>query len=84
MKLCDRCRVSGCCLTYLGAACAYARKQECPEIRPNRAELISSMSLDELAQELVLMLTEFCEDGIPSEEYMKEWLLQPPDEEVSD
>lgn len=30
MKLCDRCRVSGCLLTYGGKACREARKQECP------------------------------------------------------
>lgn len=31
MKLCDRCRVSGCLLTYGGKACREARKQECPD-----------------------------------------------------
>jgi len=49
MKLCDRCRVSGCCLDYLGKACANARSQECPDIQPNNAELIHNMRLDELA-----------------------------------
>lgn len=29
MKLCDRCRVSGCLLTYGGKACREARKQTC-------------------------------------------------------
>lgn len=32
MKLCDRCRVSGCLLTYGGKACREARKQECPDV----------------------------------------------------
>ena len=49
MKLCDRCRVSGCCLNYLGTACANARSKEGPEVQPNNAELIHNMTLDELA-----------------------------------
>lgn len=49
MKLCDRCRVSGCCLNYLGAACANARAQECPDVQANNAERIHNMTLDELA-----------------------------------
>lgn len=49
MKLCDRCRVSGCCLNYLGTACANARAQECSDVQANNAELIHNMTLDELA-----------------------------------
>lgn len=49
MKLCDRCRVSGCLLNYLGKACASARSKVCPEVRANNAELIHNMTLDELA-----------------------------------
>ena len=48
MKLCDRCRVPGCRLNYLGTDCVNARAEACPEIRPNNAELIHNMSLDEM------------------------------------
>lgn len=49
MKLCDRCRVSGCCLNYLGTACANVRARVCPDVQANNAELIHNMTLDELA-----------------------------------
>lgn len=48
MKLCDRCRVPGCCLDYLGPACTHARKRDCPDVVLNNAERIQAMSLDEL------------------------------------
>lgn len=43
MKLCDRCRVSGCLLTYGGKACREARKQECPDVVFTRADKIREM-----------------------------------------
>lgn len=49
MKLCDRCEVSGCLLNYLGEACRSAREEECPEVQPNNAEIITNMDYDELA-----------------------------------
>lgn len=49
MKLCDRCEVSGCLLNYLGTACSSAREEECPEVQPNNAEIITNMEYDELA-----------------------------------
>ena len=79
MKLCDRCLVSGCCLDYLGKACQSARKKTCPDVRPNRAELIANMSLDQMAEELIPMFEELCEDGIPSPEYMRCWLMEEED-----
>lgn len=74
MKLCDRCRVPGCCLNYLDKACENARKEFCPDIVLNRAELISNMSLSEMVHDLLPMFEELCEDGIPSPEYMEMWL----------
>lgn len=53
MKLCDRCRVPGCCLNYLGKACANARKEHCPEVQPNNAEIITNMDVEELADFLM-------------------------------
>lgn len=49
MKLCDRCRVSGCCLNYLGEACKRARKRECPDVVFSNADRIRAMSDEELA-----------------------------------
>lgn len=80
MKLCDRCRVPGCLLNYLGTACENARKEICPDVQPNRAEIIASMSLDEMAAQLVPMFEELFEDGVPSPDYMKFWLEQPAEE----
>lgn len=65
MKLCDRCRVPGCCLDHLGNACANARAEVCPEVQPNNAELIHIMSLDELA----VFLAEWAKDP-------KAWMCQ--------
>lgn len=80
MKLCDRCRVPGCCLNYLGKACANARKEHCPEVNPNRAEIISNMDIDEMARSLLPMFEELCEDGVPAPDYMKGWLAGEPEE----
>lgn len=49
MKLCDRCRVSGCLLTYGGKACREARKQECSDVVFTRADKIREMDDEELA-----------------------------------
>lgn len=38
MKVCDRCRVSGCLLNYGGKACREARKRECPDVVFTRKE----------------------------------------------
>lgn len=80
MKLCDRCRVPGCYLNYLGAACKNARQEHCPDVQPNRAELISNMSLNEMAERIIPVFEELCEDGIPAPEYMRSWLAGSPEE----
>lgn len=77
MKLCDRCKVPDCPMGHLTAGCANARKAWCPEVQPNRAEIISNMSLDEMAHQLIPMIAELCEDGVPSEEYTRWWLSLP-------
>lgn len=81
MKLCDRCSVSGCCLDYLGVTCKKIRKRECPDVKPNRAELISNMDFREMANGLIPLLQELCEDGIPSSDYMCVWLSEEPENE---
>lgn len=52
MKLCDRCRVSGCLLNYGGKACQEARKQECPDVVFTNADKLREMDDEELAKEL--------------------------------
>lgn len=52
MKLCDRCRVSGCLLTSGGKACREARKQECPDVVFTNADKLREMDDEELAKEL--------------------------------
>ena len=56
MKLCDRCRVSGCCLNYLGEACKRARKRECPDVVFTNADRIRAMSDEELSQNINRLL----------------------------
>lgn len=58
MKLCDRCRVSGCLLNYGGKACQDARKRECPDVVFTRADTIRAMSDEELAKALYGMQKE--------------------------
>lgn len=47
--LCDRCRVSGCCLDYLSKACKMARKQHCPDVVYTRSDHIRDMDDECLA-----------------------------------
>lgn len=79
MKLCDRCKVSGCCLNYLGKACANARSEVCPEVRANNAELIHNMTLDELA---VFLSTWAQEPKVWMQEFgeVRGWLTDEPEE----
>ena len=41
------------------------------------ADRIRAMSNEELATDLLAMVEEICEDGIPSKEWMMMWLQQP-------
>lgn len=49
MKVCDRCRVSGCLLNYGGEACRKARKRECPDVFFTNADRIRAMGNADLA-----------------------------------
>lgn len=40
----------------------------------SRFEVVKNMTLEEMAKNLVPMLTELCEEGIPTEETVLEWL----------
>lgn len=50
MRLCDRCRVGGCCLNYLGEACKRARERECPDVQYTNADKIRDMSDNDLSR----------------------------------
>lgn len=91
MKLCDRCRVSGCCLNYLGDACKRARKRECPDVVYTNADRIWDMTDEELAHLLCGLRASnsaghLC-DGCVAEPFchsghngMMDWLQQPTEE----
>lgn len=50
MKLCDRCRVSGCLLDYGGEACRRARRAECPDVVFTNADIVREKDDKELAR----------------------------------
>lgn len=77
MKLCERCKVSGCYLNYLGVSCANARKWECPDVQPTNGELMWNMEPAELAKFLADWANGSWSDaGITAEEVL-EWLNAP-------
>lgn len=78
MKLCDRCGVSGCCLSYLGKSCENARKRACPDVQPNNAELISYMGLDEMAKYLAEYISDIWVDAKITPAEVREWLTEEP------
>lgn len=47
----------------------------------NRFEVIKNMTVSEMAKGLIPMLIELCEEGVPSEETVQEWLLSNPSKE---
>ena len=84
MKLCDRCRVSGCLLNYGGKACQDARKRECPDVVFTRADKIREISDDELVEIITRCLDDGgkgCCERTPNKrictECCREWLQEP-------
>lgn len=55
MKVCDRCRVSGCLLNYGGKACHDARKRDCPDVVFTNADRMREMENEDLAVLLAKM-----------------------------
>ena len=47
---------------------------------PTNADRIRAMSDEELATDLTDVFQEICEDGVPSKEWVLEWLKQPAEE----
>lgn len=93
MRLCDRCRVSGCCLDYLGEACKRARERECPDVVYTNADHIRDMSDDELAKVLfdykecakncIMSNGNHCYQICGEESTILKWLQQPYKEELT-
>lgn len=75
-KLCNRCpHAVGCHLSYL-------QEETVPDARPNRAEIIANMDIDQMATKMMdAILYELCEDGVPSKEQIKHWLSGIPEED---
>lgn len=78
MKLCERCRVSGCCLNYLGEACKRTRKRECPDVVYTNGDKMRDRSDEELAGFFADMA-----ESVPSDdpEVWLEWLRAPEERE---
>lgn len=49
--------------------------------KETNADRIRAMSDEELAKNLIPMLIELCEDGVPCNELVREWLQQPAGED---
>lgn len=78
MKLCERCpHAVGCGCDYLGTACSLLRKRTCPDVVTNNAEAFAAMDANTLATELLSMVCELFEEGVPSREEVRDWLLAP-------
>lgn len=78
MKLCERCRVSGCCQNYLGEACKRARQRECPDVVYTNGDKMRDKSDEELAVYFSDMAW-----SVPSDDpaVWLEWLRQPAEGE---
>lgn len=49
-----------------------------PEAQSN-FEVIKNMTMDEMVEELIPLITGLCEDGIPSHAAVKKWLSSKPE-----
>lgn len=84
MKLCDRCRVGGCCLNYLGEACKRARERECPDVVFTHADQIREMSDEELLDFMIKIVgnAAMCSAlGTEPKFFTLDWLRQPAEED---
>ena len=78
MKMCDRCRVSGCLLNYNGKACENARKEACPDVVYTNEDRLEELTLEEKT----IFLNKWAEDFHAwREDYgeTKAWLQDPFD-----
>lgn len=50
-------------------------------VPPSNADRIRAMSDEEMATELINTIFDLCEDGVPREDYVLNWLRQPVEED---
>ena len=84
MRLCDRCRVSGCYLNYLGDLCKQAREEQCPDIIYSNADRIRDMTDEELLDFLKKLVSNAYMCKLLRTEPMfltMEWIQQPAKED---
>ena len=80
---CKNCPVNTCeTMNYRGSICAAQRANFGLGDPQTNADHIRAMSDEELATDLLDMFEEICEDGVPSKEWMLDWLKQPAKEDV--
>lgn len=77
MKLCDRCRVSGCLLNYLGTPCRNARHDLCPDVLYTNADAIREMDDRDMAEFLAQNWGEPGEEWEHDMDEVLEWLREP-------
>mgnify|MGYP001552273659 CR=1 FL=1 len=88
MKGCKSCPAyAKCTATYRGSVCAALRSSygidEDPEVYTN-ADYIRAMSDKQMAIELIPLLMDVCEDGVPGEDYFLHWLQSPVEQDKED
>lgn len=62
-------------------AVSYCVMGPCPEQKPSNADRIRAMSDEDMATELINTIFDLCEDGVPGEDYVLNWLRQPVEED---
>lgn len=85
MKGCKGCPAyAKCTVIYRSSSCDALRAtygiNTDPEIETN-ADRIRSMSDEKMAKELIDMVADLCEDGVPCYDLALEWLRKPVDED---
>ena len=78
MSMCERCRVPGCLLNYMGKACKEARQKHCPDVVYTNADHLCEM--DDIERAYVVMCqrdeADECEEQ-SCEKCAAEWMRQP-------
>lgn len=60
---------------------SYCVMGPCPEQKLSNADRIRTMSDEDMATELINTIFDLCEDGVPREDYVLNWLRQPAKED---
>lgn len=79
---CYNCPVKGCTAAYRGSRCAHLRELAGVDTDPKtRGDVIRSMSDEQMSKDLINMIMELCEDGVPCEEYALQWFRRQAEED---